>query len=182
MQAQQRTNWCWAASGNTIATWFGRTYSQNQFCNAAFGRTQGYECPNSQATPGNVQDGLYWAGINPGSYVTGWLRYPTVQAEVAAGRPVGARGTTPAAYRARVREAYDDKLPGSGYARSGKAGGYAPSAAPAPGSREARPVAASTVPGPALNATSAAAGAGALVVLGLGGLTFLRNRRHRENP
>ncbi|MEE1770507.1 hypothetical protein PUR34_20800 [Streptomyces sp. JV185] len=97
-------------------------------------------------------------------------------------RAVGARGTTLAAYRARVREAYGDKLPGSGYARSGKAGGYAPSAAPAPGSREPRPVAASTVPGPALTAASAAAGAGALVVLGLGGFTFLRNRRHRENP
>ncbi|WP_406501712.1 C39 family peptidase [Streptomyces sp. NBC_01590] len=91
MQAQQKTNWCWAASGNTIATWFGRTYSQNQFCNAAFGRAQGYECPNSQATLGNVQDGLYWAGINPGSYVTGWLRYPTVQSEIAAGRPVETR-------------------------------------------------------------------------------------------
>ncbi|MGW1405848.1 hypothetical protein [Streptomyces sp. NPDC002403] len=97
-------------------------------------------------------------------------------------RAVGARGTTLAAYRARVREAYGDKLPGSGYARSGKAGGYAPPAAPAPGSRETRTAAASTVPGPALTAASAAAGAGALVVLGLGAFTFLRNRRHRENP
>ncbi|MDK0518842.1 papain-like cysteine protease family protein [Streptomyces sp. ML-6] len=91
MQAQQKSNWCWAAAGNTIATWFGRNYSQNQFCSAAFGRAQGYECPNSQATLGNVQDGLYWAGVNPGSYVTGWLRYPTVQAEIAAGRPVETR-------------------------------------------------------------------------------------------
>lgn len=91
MQAQQKTNWCWAASGNTIATWFGRNYSQNQFCNAAFGRAQGYECPNSQASLGNVQDGLSWAGVNPGSYVTGWLRYPTVQTEIAAGRPVETR-------------------------------------------------------------------------------------------
>ncbi|MFE9781531.1 papain-like cysteine protease family protein [Streptomyces sp. NPDC005775] len=91
MQAQQKTNWCWAASGNTIATWFGRNYSQNQFCNAAFGRAQGYECPNSQASLGNVQDGLSWAGITPGSYVTGWLRYPTVQTEIAAGRPVETR-------------------------------------------------------------------------------------------
>lgn len=91
MQAQQKTNWCWAASGNTIATWFGRGYTQNQFCNAAFGRAQGYECPNSQATLGNVQTGLDWAGINPGSYVTGWLRYTTVQAEIAAGHPVETR-------------------------------------------------------------------------------------------
>ncbi|MFF7728047.1 papain-like cysteine protease family protein [Streptomyces sp. NPDC008001] len=91
MQAQQKSNWCWAASGNTIATWFGRTYSQNQFCNAAFGRSQGTECPNNQATLGNVQTALRWAGINPGSYVSGWLRYPTIQSEVNANRPVETR-------------------------------------------------------------------------------------------
>ncbi|WP_329593137.1 hypothetical protein OG195_31960 [Streptomyces sp. NBC_01362] len=95
-------------------------------------------------------------------------------------RAVGARGTTLATYRARVRAAYGDKLPGSGYARSGKAGGYAPpAAAPAP---EPRTAAASTASGTALTATSAAAGAGALVVLALSGLTVLRNRRRRETP
>ncbi|MEU5686973.1 papain-like cysteine protease family protein [Streptomyces venezuelae] len=91
MQAQQKTNWCWAAGGNTIATYMGRNYSQNQFCNAAFGRNQNTECPNNQATLGNVQNGLRWAGINSGSYVTGWLRYPTVKAEIDAGRPVETR-------------------------------------------------------------------------------------------
>lgn len=91
MQAQQKTNWCWAAAGNTIATFYGKNYSQNQFCNAAFGRGQNTECPNSQATLGDVQNGLDWAGINAGSYVSGWLRYPTVQAEINAGRPVETR-------------------------------------------------------------------------------------------
>ncbi|MFE0645571.1 papain-like cysteine protease family protein [Streptomyces sp. NPDC058877] len=91
MQAQQKSNWCWAASGNTIATWFGRGYSQNQFCNAAFNRQQGYDCPNWQATLGNVQTGLSWAGIYPGSYVNGWLRYSTVQTEINANRPVETR-------------------------------------------------------------------------------------------
>ncbi|MFD9883674.1 papain-like cysteine protease family protein [Streptomyces alboflavus] len=91
MQAQQKTNWCWAAAGNTIATYLGKNYSQNQFCNAAFGRNQNTECPNNQATLGNVQTGLRWAGINSGSYVTGWLRYPTVQSEINANRPVETR-------------------------------------------------------------------------------------------
>ncbi|MCX5408038.1 hypothetical protein OHA37_29755 [Streptomyces sp. NBC_00335] len=91
MQAQQKTNWCWAAGGNTIATWFGRTYSQNQFCNAAFNRQQGYDCPNNQATLGNVQTGLRWAGINSGSYVNGWLQYSTVQTEINANRPIETR-------------------------------------------------------------------------------------------
>jgi hypothetical protein len=91
MQAQQKTNWCWAAGGNTIAAYFGRNYSQNQFCNAALNRQQGSECPNSQATLGNVQNGLRWAGINSGSYVTGWLGYPTVQTEIDADRPIETR-------------------------------------------------------------------------------------------
>ncbi|MCX5344285.1 hypothetical protein [Streptomyces atratus] len=100
-------------------------------------------------------------------------------------RAVGARGTTLAAYRALVREAYGNKLPGSGYDRSGKAGGYAPSAT-ASGPREGagathRAAAASTASDPAPTATSAAAGAGGLAVLTLGGITALRNRRrHRE--
>ncbi|MFC5723014.1 papain-like cysteine protease family protein [Streptomyces gamaensis] len=91
MQAQQKSNWCWAGSGNTIATWYGRNYSQNQFCNAAFNRRQGTECPNNQATLGNVQNALDWAGINSGSYVSGWLRYATVKNEINAGRPVETR-------------------------------------------------------------------------------------------
>ncbi|MEI5099928.1 papain-like cysteine protease family protein [Streptomyces sp. PmtG] len=91
MQAQQKTNWCWAAAGNTIATYLGKNYSQNQFCNAAFNRSQNTECPNNQATLGNVQNALGWMGINRGSYVTGWLRYDTVQTEINANRPVETR-------------------------------------------------------------------------------------------
>ncbi|HCA85666.1 MAG TPA: hypothetical protein DEQ61_09330 [Streptomyces sp.] len=91
MQAQQRSNWCWAAAGNTAAAWFGKYYTQNQFCNAAFDRVQGYDCPNSQATLGNVQTGLSWAGVSPGSYVSGWLYYGTVQNEINANRPIETR-------------------------------------------------------------------------------------------
>ncbi|WP_197364241.1 papain-like cysteine protease family protein, partial [Streptomyces clavuligerus] len=91
MQAQLKTNWCWSAAGNTIATYYGRTYSQNQFCNAAFNRQQGTECPNNQATLGNVQTGLRWAGISPGSYINNWLRYSAVQTEINADRPVETR-------------------------------------------------------------------------------------------
>ncbi|WP_030197771.1 papain-like cysteine protease family protein [Streptomyces sp. NRRL S-87] len=91
MQAQQKDNWCWAASGNTIATWFGRNYSQNQFCNAAFNRQQGYDCPNWQASLGNVQNALSWAGIRTGSYVDGWLYYSTVQTEIDYNRPIETR-------------------------------------------------------------------------------------------
>ncbi|MDJ0461735.1 hypothetical protein [Streptomyces sp. H27-C3] len=45
-------------------------------------------------------------------------------------KAVGARGTTLAAYQDRVEKAYADKLPGSAYAKKGKAGGYASEANP----------------------------------------------------
>ncbi|MEU2718196.1 papain-like cysteine protease family protein [Streptomyces sp. NPDC007205] len=91
MQAQQNSNWCWAASGNTIASWFGRDYTQNQFCDAAFSRPQGSTCGNWQAALDDVQNALDWMGINPGTYVSGYLRYSTVQTEINAGRPVETR-------------------------------------------------------------------------------------------
>ncbi|MFF8957181.1 papain-like cysteine protease family protein [Streptomyces sp. NPDC014894] len=91
MQAQLKTNWCWAAGGNTIAAYYGKNYSQNQFCNAAFNRQQGTECPNNQATLGNVQTGLRWAGVGSGSYINNWLRYPAVQTEIDANRPIETR-------------------------------------------------------------------------------------------
>ncbi|MBC3988870.1 papain-like cysteine protease family protein [Streptomyces buecherae] len=91
MQAQQKTNWCWSAAGNTIATWMGKNYSQNQFCNAAFNRQQGLDCPNNQATLGNVQTALRWAGIRPGSYINDWLQYGAIQNEINAERPIETR-------------------------------------------------------------------------------------------
>ncbi|MFD9794486.1 hypothetical protein ACFWXK_26475 [Streptomyces sp. NPDC059070] len=89
-------------------------------------------------------------------------------------RAVGAKGTTLAAYQQRVRRDYGDKLPGSAYARSGKAGGYGQSP------EEARAQAAATATGGhgALAATSVTAGAGALAALGLG-TAALRRRRGR---
>ena len=91
MQAQQQTNWCWAASGNTIATWFGRGYTQNQFCDAAFNEPQGTQCGNWQASLDDVQNALDSMAINPGSYVSGYLRYSTVQSEINASRPIETR-------------------------------------------------------------------------------------------
>ncbi|MGK4582753.1 papain-like cysteine protease family protein [Kitasatospora sp. HPMI-4] len=91
MQQQQKDNWCWAASGNTIATYFGYHYSQNQFCNAAFGRSADSACPNSQAALDDVQNALSQVGVNPGRYVYGHLRYSTVQSEINANRPVETR-------------------------------------------------------------------------------------------
>ncbi|MGP9021460.1 hypothetical protein ACT1U9_24050 [Streptomyces sp. BR1] len=87
-------------------------------------------------------------------------------------KAVGARGTTLAAYQKRVQLAYGDKLPGSAYAKSGKAGGYGP----APSEARAEAAASATGGHDAVTAASVTAGAGALGALGLG-VVALRRRR-----
>ncbi|MFD3653829.1 hypothetical protein [Streptomyces sp. NPDC058620] len=115
-----------------------------------------------------------------------------------AARAVGDGGTTLTAYGSRVRKAYGDKLPDSGYGRSGKAGGYAtgPGTAPGPGKATGtdpglgtgvaagRPAAAAvSTPDTALAVTSAVAGAGALLVLVSWARTAVRrDRRRGETP
>jgi hypothetical protein len=92
MQSQQQTNWCWAASGNTVAAYLGRGgYSQNQFCNMAFGRPTSSSCPNNQATLANDQRAFGQLGIGAGNYVTGYLKYSTVVTEIDANRPMMTR-------------------------------------------------------------------------------------------
>ncbi|WP_109033420.1 papain-like cysteine protease family protein [Streptomyces rubrogriseus] len=91
MQAQQLSNWCWAATGDTVAEYYGHDYSQNQFCNLAFGRAVNSSCPNSQATLGNDQRAFSSMGINPGRYVDGYLNYDTITREIDADRPVMSR-------------------------------------------------------------------------------------------
>ncbi|GGT65644.1 MULTISPECIES: hypothetical protein [Streptomyces] len=85
-------------------------------------------------------------------------------------RAVGGDGTSLAAYRERVTRAYGDKLPGSGYARKGAAGGYD---APPPDREE-----------PLVTAASATAGAGAVLALGLVATAAWRRRRtaSRQEP
>ncbi|WP_336322284.1 hypothetical protein [Streptomyces lavendofoliae] len=106
-------------------------------------------------------------------------------------RAVGARGTTPAAYRDRVAAAYGDKLPGTAYARRGSAGGYGAPAGPAPeapapagpapeapapaGRAPAGDTASARPPGAAGTAWAAALAASALALTGA-----LRLRRRRS--
>ncbi|MFW6692262.1 papain-like cysteine protease family protein [Streptomyces sp. MAR4 CNX-425] len=91
MQAQRMSNWCWAAAGDTVAEFYGHDYSQNQFCNLAFGRAMNSSCPNWQATLGNDQRAFDRMGINPGRYVNGYLYYDTITREIDADRPVLSR-------------------------------------------------------------------------------------------
>ncbi|WP_327085308.1 C39 family peptidase [Nonomuraea sp. NBC_01738] len=90
-QAQELSNWCWAATGNSVAAFYGHTYSQNQFCNLAFNRSMNSSCPNNQATLANDQTAFSKIGINPGSYVNGYLSYNAIIREIDAERPIMAR-------------------------------------------------------------------------------------------
>ncbi|CAM4022036.1 papain-like cysteine protease family protein [Janibacter anophelis] len=87
-QAQEQSNWCWAATGGTIAAYKGRSISQNTFCNLAFGRSTNTWCPNSQATLANDQRALSALGIRPGSYINGRLSYAGIGTEISNDRPI----------------------------------------------------------------------------------------------
>lgn len=90
-QAQQKSNWCWAATGNSIAAYYGYSYSQNAFCNMAFGYAQNATCPNNQATLANDQRAFRTIGISQGSYISGTLSFSTLTTEINANRPVMTR-------------------------------------------------------------------------------------------
>ncbi|WP_234332112.1 hypothetical protein [Streptomyces sp. NRRL S-87] len=82
-------------------------------------------------------------------------------------RAIGAGGTSLAGYRARVRAAYGDKLPGSAYAKSGMAGGYAPGA-PLGGPAPAAAAGPAAGAGPAAAGPAAGGGARAVTAAGSG--------------
>ncbi|MGW5865537.1 hypothetical protein ACWFRJ_25535 [Streptomyces sp. NPDC055239] len=106
-------------------------------------------------------------------YVQGRGRVLPLNADAV--RAVGSDGASVAAYQKRVHAAYADKLPGSAYAKSGKAGGFAPKERKEPVAQPpAAPVEASAE-GP-VTVASSVAGAGALVALGLSGAAVLRRR------
>ncbi|MFE4858251.1 hypothetical protein [Streptomyces sp. NPDC056670] len=88
-------------------------------------------------------------------------------------KAVGAGGTTLAAYQKRVATAYGDKLPGSAYDRSGKAGGYAETAEE---SRAQAAQAAAVASRHGDTSLTVLSGAGALLVLGLTGAAVRRRR------
>ncbi|GAA1907212.1 hypothetical protein GCM10009837_33480 [Streptomyces durmitorensis] len=100
-------------------------------------------------------------------YVQGRGRVLPLDADAV--RAVGSGGASVAAYQKRVHAAYADKLPGSAYAKSGKAGGFAPKERASEPSPE----------GP-VTVASSVAGAGALLALGLSGVA-VRRRRARQH-
>ena len=88
-QVQQQNQWCWVASGLTIAQYHGKGagVSQNDFCDLAHGYPRGTRCPNQ---PGQLQDdqqAFRALGMSVGR-VSSPPSFQTVSSEISAGRPI----------------------------------------------------------------------------------------------
>ncbi|SDX60725.1 Papain-like cysteine protease AvrRpt2 [Amycolatopsis xylanica] len=93
MQAQEKSNWCWDASGNTIAAYFGHTLSQTKFCQVAHNES-GTTCANNQGYLSDQQRVFRWLGFsNAGTYNSNGqtLSFASIKSQIDAGRPIGTR-------------------------------------------------------------------------------------------
>lgn len=86
---QEQNQWCWAASGLTIARFlgYGTSVSQNTFCDYGRGYPANYQCPNQAGELTYVQRAYQALGLRPGS-VTSALSFASVQGEITGRRPI----------------------------------------------------------------------------------------------
>ncbi|MFG2709734.1 hypothetical protein ACGFX2_04140 [Streptomyces goshikiensis] len=141
-----------ASDGQRAALWTAKTGAGWQVVNIATGDDEfRYARLGAEKLPGGV---VFREPQIDAWYVAGGGRVLPLDED--AGRAVGG-GVSLAAYRERVVQAYGDKLPGSAYAKSGKAGGYSAGA----GSVGAVPLGAG--PGPAVTPAGGAGGAVPLI-------------------
>ncbi|MEV8566007.1 papain-like cysteine protease family protein [Streptomyces sp. NPDC051322] len=89
-QTQTQDEWCWDATGLSIAQFlgYGNGVSQNTFCDYARGLPAGYPCPNQPGELSDVQNGWYGTGMRDVGQVTGPVSFNTVAQSIDAGSPV----------------------------------------------------------------------------------------------
>lgn len=157
-----------SSDGQQAALWTAKTEAGWQVVNIATGDDEfRYARLGAAKLPGGT---VFREPQIDAWYVTGGERVLPLDEDAATA--VGARGTSLAAYRTRVVKAYGDKLPGSAYGKSGKAGGFAPTEATAAHTSAARP-------GSALTGLPMTAGALALALGAAGAVAARRARRQR---
>ncbi|MCX5205614.1 C39 family peptidase [Streptomyces sp. NBC_00237] len=93
MRKQENDEWCWAASGSTLAAFWGKKFTQTQFCNMGHGRSRDsffidWPCANEPGNLNREQSGLKTAGLNPGTQYKSPLTFEEVKEEIDAGRPI----------------------------------------------------------------------------------------------
>lgn len=86
---QSQDQWCWVATGLSIARYLGRGQdtSQNTFCTYARGLPTTSPCPNRPGYLSDVQRSWSRLGMDPGR-TTGTLPFQTVQQTIDANSPV----------------------------------------------------------------------------------------------
>ncbi|MFE9564650.1 hypothetical protein ACFYM0_26500 [Streptomyces sp. NPDC006487] len=158
-----------SSDGQQAALWTAKTAAGWQVVNIATGDDEfRYARLGAAKLPGGT---VFREPQIDAWYVAGGERVLPLDEDAATA--VGARGTSLAAYRTRVVKAYGDKLPGSAYGKSGKAGGFAPT--------EATATATTTTASSAhsLAGLPTAAGAVALALGAAGAVAARRARRQR---
>jgi hypothetical protein len=94
MQPQLASNWCWAATSNSVSHfyWFASTWTQCKIVNAELGRTDACNSPTPAGA--NVPWYLDKALARTNNFVSitaGQASFAQIRAEIDAGRPMGAR-------------------------------------------------------------------------------------------
>lgn len=91
-QTQQQDEWCWDATGLSIAQFLGHGsgVSQNTFCDYARGLPAGTPCPNQPGELTDVQNAWAGTGMTSVGQVTGAASFSTVARSIDAGSPVEA--------------------------------------------------------------------------------------------
>ncbi|KDN22366.1 papain-like cysteine protease family protein [Amycolatopsis rifamycinica] len=111
MQAQQKDQWCWDASGNTIAAYWGHSLTQTRFCQIAHNESGG-DCANNQGYLSDQQRVFRYLGFpDAGTYYPGGqtLSFTGVKNQIDAGKPVGTRiGWRSGGGHMHVLYGYDD--------------------------------------------------------------------------
>lgn len=91
MQAQQKDQWCWAGSGNTIADYHGVDLTQTRFCQLAHNEG-GQDCANLPGTLADPQRAFARLGFaSPGTYLNSRVSYAAIQAQTASNHPIETR-------------------------------------------------------------------------------------------
>ncbi|MEU5438490.1 papain-like cysteine protease family protein [Streptomyces sp. NPDC020719] len=93
MQKQVRDQWCWDASGLTIANYWGYTnYNQYDFCRLAAQGNNGLDCNNQPATLDDLANGLANMGFrDSGRDLYRNASFSETRNEIANGRPFAVR-------------------------------------------------------------------------------------------
>ncbi|MFC4082154.1 papain-like cysteine protease family protein [Amycolatopsis samaneae] len=93
MQAQEKDQWCWDASGNTIADFWGHKLTQTRFCQIAHNES-GRDCANNQGYLSDQQRVFRSLGFrNAGTYNSNGqiLSFAAIKNQIDAKHPIGTR-------------------------------------------------------------------------------------------